>query len=138
MLNKNKMETTEKILQFLGFRDKDESLILKTPNGTNLARELPNGGWDITLDRDNPNYIPLDFLHDRNQQKWIIDKLKKRGWRIITIIDKNYACVDFIKWYGTLAERDYEKISKENKISDLNLAFIQAVEQLIDKENEIK
>lgn len=76
------MNINEKFCLWLGFKYEDESFILKIPTGIWIARELPSGEWDIAFDTNNPKYIPLDFLHDRNQQKWIIDELIKKGYRI--------------------------------------------------------
>jgi len=78
------------------------------------------------------NYHPVtkfDFIHDRNQQKWIEDKLKEDGWRIsyLITVNGNWAIVIFKTW-------KIREIYKCNESKDL--AFIQAVEQLIDKENE--
>jgi Uri superfamily endonuclease len=76
----------------------------------------------------------LDFLHDRNQQKWIIDELKKRGWIIKIHITDKRTWVSIYKLEG-MGEKIVEYGGSE---PDDGEALIQAVEQLIDKENEIK
>ncbi|OGM08855.1 hypothetical protein A2Z67_02500 [Candidatus Woesebacteria bacterium RBG_13_36_22] len=77
----------------------------------------------------------LDFLHDRNQQKWIEDKLIELGYGI------NYTYSQMWKkhFYNIVPkEVDETNIHKyfkgESEISK-SIALISAVKQLIDKEN---
>jgi len=70
-----------------------------------------------------------DFLHDRNQQKWIIDKLKKEGYAIETYTDLDTTEVTI---WNPKESWDMPEDFIENK--DEDVAFISAIEQLIDKE----
>ena len=81
----------------------------------------------------------LDFLHDRNQQKWIEDKLIELGYRIDYCFEEKGTHWEIIiakeenaNWYDLdyIDNTIYIGIKNESK----DLAFIQAVEQLIDKE----
>jgi hypothetical protein len=100
------MTTNEKIAIWLGLKH-DWKKIWIHPNGK--------------------DFIILDFLHDRNQQKWIIDELIKRGYRIqITYTE-----------YGTSAniwhnDNQTEFHKSNDKIDDS--AFIECVLELIEKE----
>ena len=90
------------------------------------------------------NYHPvtkLDFIHDRNQQKWIEDKLIELGYRIDYCFEEKGTHWEIIiakeenaNWYDLdyIDNTIYIGIKNESK----DLAFIQAIEQLIDKENE--
>jgi len=104
------MNTNEKIAKWLGLQEKYI---------TNFGIQ-----WVINLEDSVP--INLDFLHDRNQQGWIIDELIKRGWRI-----KIYICEQTCEvkiWHND----DQIEVIGDNE--DLDLAFISAVEQLINQE----
>lgn len=106
------MTTNEKIAKWLGFKK------YKCQDGMRA--------W--LHDEKEKNLQDLDFLHDRNQQKWIIDELIKRGCRIKTTISE----------YGTkvhIWHNDYlwETVKKNDEIDDT--AFISAVLELIEKEN---
>jgi hypothetical protein len=74
--------------------------------------------------------IKLDFLHDRNQQKWIIDKLKELGYTIETNENKISSYVAIFNTYVSI----YEHYTGHKEYG--GEALIQAVEQLIDKENK--
>jgi len=110
------MNTNKKIAKWLGW----------------ISEMEINQGVVCIADKDIKNAIEveLDFLHDRNQQKWIEDKLIELGYEIKINQDKE----------GTLVQIGKEPFrpiaSGENKSKDL--AFISAVEQLIDKTNENK
>lgn len=100
------MNTNEKIAIWLGLV-------------RHLATTLENYWWR------GDDLIQLDFLHDRNQQKWIEDKLIEEGYELY------YEHIK-IKWMvEILKDKDifYQTISESK-----DLAFISAVEQLIDKE----
>jgi len=106
------MNTNEKICKWLGLETEKDPL---TEHLRTRYKAL--------------EFVYIDFLHDRNQQKWIEDKLKEDGWRIsyLITVNGNWAIVIFKTW-------KIREIYKCNESKDL--AFIQAVEQLIDKENE--
>jgi hypothetical protein len=86
----------------------------------------PDGAIGLYLNEEGKKWQLIDFIHDRNQQKWIEDKLKEDGWRIsyLITVNGNWAIVIFKTW-------KIREIYKCNESKDL--AFIQAVEQLIDK-----
>ena len=102
------MNTNEKIATWLGMK------------------KLTKNAYERKIDGGYKYYF-LDFLHDRNQQGWIEDKLIELGYELTC----EY-------WQGTKQWTfDIYNINQElghgvNESKDL--AFIQAVEQLIDKE----
>lgn len=73
--------------------------------------------------------IQLDFLHDRNQQKWIEDELQKRGIGTMYDYDPTEKRHSFTLYDGQICNPISESDHKSK-----NEAFISAVEQLIDKE----
>lgn len=105
-LNKERMTTNEKIAIWLNHEHIHEEIWMNPINHANY--------W-------------IDFLHDRNQQKWIEDFLKKDGWAIGRFTNK--------LWKGTEIKKGNKKYQGDT-YSDNDGDFIQAVEQLIDKENE--
>jgi hypothetical protein len=118
-LNKERMNTNEKICKWLKFKSAkvlgDYGIpqpIWKKPDGTIVYNDI------------------IDFLHNRNQQKWIEDKLIELGYEITTEVDQNGAKVTIWKvddgW--EIPESIYDK-SKD-------IALINAVLQLIEKENK--
>jgi hypothetical protein len=119
----NEKIANKKISKWLGYEtfeinENNSSLSVIQNIGTGLCARRPDG---IS--------VKLDFLHDRNQQKWIIDELIKRGYRI-QIIHTEYGTSVNI-WHND----DLTEYHKTNEMID-NSAFISAVEQLIDKENK--
>ena len=72
----------------------------------------------------------IDFLHDRNQQVWIIDELVKRGYRVDIYFSEHGADVRI--WHN---DSHVDISITSDKIDDS--AFLNAVEQIIDME-EIK
>jgi hypothetical protein len=108
------MNTNEKIAKWLGW----------------ISEMEINQGVVCIADKDIKNAIEveLDFLHDRNQQKWIKDKLKELKY--MWVADFNGIRYSFIILERTSMTR-CEIVRNENK--DEDLAFIQAVEQLINK-----
>lgn len=70
----------------------------------------------------------LDFLNNRNQQKWIENELKKRGYAIEMYVIKDYARVTISP---NRSPKEYEAFNGDG---DLELAFIEAVLQLIKEE----
>ena len=108
------MNTNEKIAKLLGIEDE----LIYRSNGEIFYKE-----------------IKLDFLHDRNQQKWIEDKLIKLGYGIIYeyYLDKNPKYW-FVEIFDSAYPDSESIVFKTNESKDL--AFISAVEQLIDKEHQ--
>jgi len=106
------MNTNEKIATWLGMK------------------KLTKNAYERKIDGGYKYYF-LDFLHDRNQQKWIEDKLIEGGDGIIYsyYLDKKYW---FVEIFDSAYPDSASKVWKTNESKDL--AFIQAVEQLIDKE----
>ena len=105
------MNTNEKIAKWLGLEK--EKNIYPYP-------------WEEYWVREHIIYKNLDFLHDRNQQKWIEDELIKRGWRI-----KIYICEQICEvkiWHND----DQIEVIGYDENSDL--AFLEAVERLIVKD----
>ena len=107
------MKTNEKICKWLGMTEIKDERIYKRYNYYG----------EIIFDDK------IDFLHDRNQQKWIIDELKKRKYSIKIFITENYATA--IIYRGGIGE--FRGLSE---LGDDGPAFIDAVEQLIDNEND--
>ena len=106
------MNTNEKICKWLGLETEKDPL---TEHLRTRYKAL--------------EFVYIDFLHDRNQQKWIWDKLMELGYIIISTTDmEGTDVVIYKKNHKPNSERIFNK--------DEDLAFIQAVEQLIDKENE--
>jgi len=110
------MNTNEKIAKWLGMVRMNEMWC--KPNEDETVSVYPK------------NYI-LDFLHDRNQQKWIEDKLIELGYGIMHDYIQSDNSHNFSLYIGQTVEYTGENESKD-------LAFISAVEQLINKENEHK
>ena len=114
------MNTNEKIATWLGMK------------------KLTKNAYERKIDGGYKYYF-LDFLHDRNQQKWIEDKLIELGYRIDYCFEEKGTHWEIIiakeenaNWYDLdyIDNTIYIGIKNESK----DLAFIQAVEQLIDKE----
>ena len=108
------MNTNEKIAKWLGLETEKDPL---TEHLRTRYKAL--------------EFVYIDFIHDRNQQKWIKDKLKELKY--MWVADFNGIRYSFIILERTSMTR-CEIVRNENK--DEDLAFIQAVEQLIDKGNE--
>ena len=111
------MTTNETICKWLGFEK-------------NIAT-IEEYYWRVD-ENGIDDMIKPDFLHDRNQQKWIEDKLENEGYLITyTLTDVfHYSGVKRI-WKIVIVGEPHSDIIKSNESKDL--AFIQAVEQLIDK-----
>jgi len=77
-----------------------------------------------------PQYFKPDFIHDRNQQKWIRDELKKRGYKIIETESLTFNSILIFK-----GDESYSVAAKSNE-KDLDIAFIEAIMQLIENENQ--
>ena len=114
------MNTNEKIATWLGMK------------------KLTKNAYERKIDGGYKYYF-LDFLHDRNQQGWIEDKLIELGYRIDYCFEEKGTHWEIIiakeenaNWYDLdyIDNTIYIGIKNESK----DLAFIQAVEQLIDKE----
>jgi hypothetical protein len=121
------MNTNEKIAKWLGLipNIKDDIIIYWEDKWGVRWYSKPIGSF---------RRYNLDFLHDRNQQKWIIDELKKRGYVLVFIIDsKGAECLI----YGEPDKSNTKELLHKTSNKDEDLAFISAVEQLIDKENEV-
>lgn len=77
----------------------------------------------------------LDFLHDRNQQKWIIDELEKRNyWLIYTYSPSDKTWVIQIHKVINEGRTDFRLIQVRKKNQSKDQAFIDAVIELIEKE----
>ena len=76
----------------------------------------------------------IDFLHDRNQQKWIEDKLIELGYYVY-YYKEDIGWEIFIYNVNSNYKKDV-KIKITNKSKDI--AFLEAIEQLINQENENK
>ena len=116
------MNTNEKIAKWLGLETEKDPL---TEHLRTRYKAL--------------EFVYIDFLHDRNQQKWIEDKLIELGYRIDYCFEEKGTHWEIIiakeenaNWYDLdyIDNTIYIGIKNESK----DLAFIQAVEQLIDKE----
>jgi hypothetical protein len=107
------MTTNEKIARWLGLET------FNAPLEDNI----------LVVYKDNKR-ITLDFAGDRNQQGWIEDKLIEEKFRILY----QYLLSEK-KWIVVI---DYEngKLGADKTNQSKDVAFIQAVEQIIDKENE--
>jgi len=75
---------------------------------------------------DGADYI-LDFLHDRNQQRWMIDEIIKRGYGIEIVY-----LLTSKEWNIAIYDCHMEDVVGIYK-KDLDSALFEAVEQLIDK-----
>ncbi len=97
------------------------------------TNEIDNkiGKWLFGDLYDPDSDIKIDFLRDRNQQKWIEDRLIELGYGIFEDCD-----ITTKEWCIEIFDSAYPDslyyASSKNKSKDL--AFIQAVEQLIDKQ----
>jgi len=87
----------------------------------------PDGAIGLYLNEEGKKWQLIDFIHDRNQQKWIIDELVKRGYSIEIYYSKRGMEV---RIWGD--DSYLEFCEEKEKLDDSNL--ISAVEQLIDKE----
>jgi hypothetical protein len=106
------MNTNEKIAKWLGLKCKT----MRHPDGYNYLY-LDDLRWEI-----------IDFLHDRNQQKWIKDKLKELGYTWLSSFNGKHYFFDIMRRWNI------NDLLTKGKNEDEDLAFISAVEQLIDKE----
>jgi hypothetical protein len=109
------MTTNEKIARWLGLET------FNAPLEDNI----------LVVYKDNKR-ITLDFAGDRNQQKWIIDELKKRGYTIAVVTDKEGTnvtiyrekeCPDGIMY-------DYNETTSRKEEGEV---LIEAVLELIEK-----
>ena len=105
------MNTNEKIATWLGMK------------------KLTKNAYERKIDGGYKYYF-LDFLHDRNQQKWIIDEIIKRGYGI----EMTYL-LKVKEWSVNIYDIYLHDVAAFCD-KDLDLAFLEAIEQLIDKENE--
>ena len=112
------MNTNEKIATWLGMK------------------KLTKNAYERKIDGGYKYYF-LDFLHDCNQQKWIEDKLEKEEYWIEYLYNTDAKIwLVFIHKNENMYRTDYHLIQIRTMNKERNLAFISAIEQLIDKENE--
>ena len=111
------MTTNEKIAKWLGLKFIGKPYELEIYEG-------PKSNYKYATQ--------LDFLHDRNQQKWIEDRLEELGYTWISAFNGKYHFFTIMKRF-----RVGDTLSK-TRGDDEDLTFIQAVEQLIDKETSEK
>jgi hypothetical protein len=103
------MTTNETISKWLGFTEvKGSAYKCYSYNGQNVYENT------------------LDFLHDRNQQKWIEDELIEKGYKI----DYDY----YYKSWHIGIQKDKYKIWFESENESKDTAFIECVLELIKKE----
>jgi hypothetical protein len=85
--------------------------------------------WVINLEDSKP--IKLDFLHDRNQQKWIEDELIANDYEI----EYGYVAKDDGWWeVGIFDSMPMGTINILQRNVSKDTAFIEAVLELIEKE----
>jgi hypothetical protein len=122
------MTTNEKIAKWLG------CITFYINHASNSVIEKIGTGL-FAKKSENDTCFKVDFLHDRNQQKWIEDELIKKGYMVVKVLEKENAFVRLAKVKQDI-KNFFESIEKENDKPDLDTAFIEAVMQLIDKETQ--
>jgi hypothetical protein len=116
-MNTNEKEPNSKIAKWLGIKKH------KCVSSQGESYSYINENIDKESN-ENREVEYLNFLHDRNQQKWIEDKLIELGYVIV------YQYVNI--WMVTIInKKPLPFVYEKNESKDL--AFISAVEQLIDK-----
>jgi hypothetical protein len=94
---------------------------------------ISNDTVTLAYNKERTGSYKLDFLHDRNQQKWIEDELIANDYEI----EYGYVAKDDGWWeVGIFDSMPMETINILQRNVSKDTAFIEAVLELIEKENE--